>query len=230
MSLKPLTLALLFLAATTCLTAQMETSPRWVAGGSFGINVTKDPVVPYYFYTPNTPGGYTQLYDNGNSFRLQATYYAGYTLSPHWLVGVQGRHFVQTNTLNAYADSLLNQPVVLEFGNSSIGVGLFGRYTINPGNKLGVFVQPGVSLDLLSDKNTLDGEERTQRTGNTLGANIGLGATYELSPRWRATLGMGGLAYTSTSFKRLYGDRKPVQTFSTEFNLASIRLGMELKF
>lgn len=41
---------------------------------------------------------------------------------------------------------------------------------------------------------------------------------------------MGGLSYTSSSRKPQFGERKTVTNFSTEFNLASIRLGMELKF
>lgn len=114
---------------------------------------------------------------------------------------------------------------------STYGVGLFGRYIINPNNALKFFTQGDIDYSQKHTKNNIDGSQGYNHMNEELVFGLSGGLLYDINDRMSLTMRFGGISYTTdiTSGLELASEYNN-NTFKSDFNLSSLKLGFEYKF
>lgn len=226
MTLKSWLLALPILLATTLLTAQ-DAAPtyNWVVGGSLSgsVRVNQSAI----FLLPNTGfpiGSPTTFVADATSSTVQISPYIAKVMNPNWLLG--GLISISSQTLKR--DNINGADLKNSF--TGLGLGVFGRYVFNPTTPFQLYLQPSAAFSVLSGKSRVNNDVLEEDNFSSLSFLVGAGALYEITPRWRATLSVGGIGYQIDDLNPENAGDKPTHTFTTELNLSSIQLGVEMKF
>lgn len=111
-----------------------------------------------------------------------------------------------------------------------IGGYLWLRYTLNPANKLRVYVEPSVGIDRYTGNRFFftDGATLFDGNSNELGIRIPFGGTYSLSPRLLANFRVGALEFVTGSWSENGGnDSAKYSEIGFRVNPRTIRIGVE---
>jgi len=179
-------------------------------------------------------GGIGGIYSNSQDDIKNILYsfnpYLGYDLSPTWTMGVQlnarfGKYEIKD------VDSP-GQPAVLDFtrNSSQYGMGLFARKLFLEDSKFNLFIQPGIAYNIMTEEEEYDSLSSSKEKSKFLSASIGFGALYNINNRFRLTARLGGLSYAIGRWE-VEGTsiEKDFNTFQTNFNLASVFFGLEIR-
>ncbi len=187
------------------LSAQQLLQPAWVLGGQASYSSTKDASslqnLVFYSFSP----------------------YIAREFGGRWVVGVRAL---------AGGAPYLNLPFGTFFvptDERTLGAGIWARYTFNPANALQFYASPYFNIINGEIYSLGDVRENVGDTGSRqLGLDLGL--SYSVSQHWRFLLRLGGVDFTSREEDTRFTGSRKSDTFSTNFGLASLGLGVEYRF
>ena len=218
---------------THILSAQATDDTKDLVAGGYLSFSTQNNAIPFSLISINGSPGY--LYSNSNA-DLKDTYfnitpYIGKELSTRWLLGIQMVYAMER--YKAFDVEVFGQSNTVDIrrNDNQYGLGLFGRYLINPDNKFIAFIQPHLNFSYVTGE---DFQDETQTGGqNTYSFNLGTsgGVFYEISERFRLMTKIGVLGFMAGHWQDTESDEeKNFSSFATTLNFSNFSLGFEYKF
>ncbi len=196
---------LMLLIASVCQLQAQETNIKkrsWVIGGSASFH-TKG-------LFENPTNGYMRSIVNFNP-------YVGKELNEHWMIGAD---FLFANSLQIRD----NSQSIDSQSSRHLGGGIFARYTVNPSNKLNLFVQPYANY---TNRTQTSNNANSSIPINIFETGVKLGLLYNINERFRLKMDIGG-----THFRRVSPTNSIsyVNEINTNLGLSNIGFGIEVKF
>ncbi|MBK9103216.1 MAG: hypothetical protein IPL92_01260 [Saprospiraceae bacterium] len=218
---------------THILSAQTSDNAKdMVAGGYLSFNTQHNTIPIPLFNIAGIPGF---LYSSRDS-ELTDTYfnftsYVGKEVSPHWLLGIQLVYAMERYKAFDVETFGQTDTVDLRRNDNQYGLGLFGRFMINPESKFIAFIQPNLNFSYVSGR---DFRDETETGGqNTYSFSLGAsgGVLYEISDHFRLTSRIGVLSFTAGHWEDTESDEgNNFTSFGTTLNFSSLSFGFEYKF
>lgn len=222
-----------FVSFAHLLTAQADAdSKNLVAGGYLSFN-TQHNTIPIPLISIASIPGY--IYSSRDS-ELTDTYfnftsYIGKEVSPHWLLGTQLVYAMERYKAFDVETFGQTDTVDIRRKDNQYGLGLFGRFMINPESKFIAFIQPYLNFSYVSERDFID---EVQTGGqNTYSFSLGTsgGVLYEISDHFRLTSRIGVLGFTAGHWEDTESDEgNNFASFGTTLNFSSLSFGFEYKF
>ena len=217
------------------LSAQTEMqSKNLVAGGSMNFYLQQNLLGSSLLYIDGNPGGLISTSStNRKSTSLSLSPYIAKELSSRWLLGIQLQYsldrFTSEGNITNYFGNL--DTFNLKQTESGYGVGLFGRYTINPENRFQVYLQPAVNFAFFNEVDLRDEIVSGEAESYSFGIVTSLGVLYALSDQFSLTSRFGSIGYTAGQWTDRESDESSnFSSFSTALNLTSLHFGFEFRF
>ncbi|MEM1215267.1 MAG: hypothetical protein AAGJ82_06260 [Bacteroidota bacterium] len=170
--------------------------------------VAQDTLANNSHYVIGGMGQYGRLDDEGadNPITLQPEQYkfTTLTISPYfayrlrgrWLVGVELNYSYSTFSRRGTISSTTPpRPFFSEGKTITFGPSLFARFIVNPYGRLQFYGQPSLGWTWSNPRSFFASELNSERLQNTWRLAMGLGAQYQITPRWRLLLVMEGLSF-----------------------------------
>lgn len=221
-----LTLSLILLPS---LRAQDETPRPLVIGGGFSFTHQTNAFPSARFYYIPGPIFISNTGEDSKSTSFAISPYIGKTLSPHVLAGIQ----LGLSTFRYSDDDApvfpLPDPVALLRKSSIVDIGLFARYTFNPGQTFGLFVQPSAAYAFQHDEEHYDGISQQEVKIRVAEFSAGAGLLYQLTDHTRLTVRTGGISF-ATGHQTTDNNvtRHLFSVWNANFNLSSLYFGLEI--
>ena len=210
---------------------ESDKSSNYFIGGSMNFVIQNNTYPPFGIYTISGVGGiFSNSTDDTKNTGLGIYPYIGKSLSPKLSIGLQIDF--QTRSYKALDVSVFGQPGNVDYERKSnqIGIGLFLRNTINPEQKISVFIQPYIAYNNISEDEFIDSGLSEEEQSNYIEIGLGGGLLYNFNEKLRANLRIGVLRYINGKWEIKGTDtEKSFSSLASNFNLANFSFGLELK-
>lgn len=227
--MKPRLLVIIPLLLSFKLYAQDHAAtPKWMAGGSTGIFFQKERAGLHslVFPVPLPP-----RWDDSRSRHLALSGFVGRVYKSWWMVGVQCTYERSRHIFNTPVDYKRTSFYDLYSWESIFTMGVFSRFTFNPGNKLqGYFqVTPLVSFSKASIGTASEITEAHR--DDWVRVAFSGGARYKINSKTAAFLNVSGFDLLLIELNKLIpADRLSTDQFEFTFRPANVQLGMDYSF
>lgn len=153
--------------------------------------------------------------------------YLAKQFSRHWLWGVQAEIQSAGYRESSHFDNNYHN----RLASNLAGIGLFSRYTINPGSILGVYLQPNAGFSLVQQAFYSNSIEAYKENGWQAGIGVNTGLLFNINDKWRLTMGFGGINFLTGHWKQKDSDNSGnFSKLNADFSPAHFKLGVEMKF
>lgn len=229
--MKVLTLLIACLLFSQYSHAQNELPTRdYVLGGGLSFRVQSNYIPPYSNSIPNVIPYFSGRLGDSKNTAFSISPYAGKIMSPSWLLGLQFDFRTETNKYTSAIS--FPQPDTADIKQTSnlFGIGVFGRYSINPENRLVLYLQPYLRYQNVLGNDYRDSDLTQKSNIYYIDIGIGTGLLYNITELLNATVRVGSLSYVVGKWNVEDSDQgDSFSTFGLNLNLASILLGIEFK-
>jgi len=199
-----------FLFFTQDIKAQSDTlSYSNIIGGSVSFFADENVVAP--IITTTIPVTLGTSSNDRKGYSVNFNPYYGYKINRHWIVGLSlsmSKRKSEYSNFNTIRLDVLGNPTITESKTESsannLGAYIFGRYFVNPQNKLKFYLQPQIglskyktdykNLSLQQDIDLLTSSSETKTT--SYNAAVVFGINYALNHRWRINCTLGYISYS----------------------------------
>jgi len=233
--MKKLILTLLLASLFFGINAQEKTpTNKFVLGGSMSF-LTQKNTVPLSILDFNF--GIGSIFSNSFNDTKNTTFrfnpYFGKELNPNWILGLELNYAHQN--YKAKDTPVVTQPPNVQtrdFNQKSnqIGIGIFGRYTINPQNNFNFFLEPSINYHFFGEESTFDDDLFQEETAGFIEVGAGVGVLYQVNDLLRITLRSGGLRYINGNWEIKDSDiSKDFSSFSGNLSLSNLSFGVEFR-
>jgi hypothetical protein len=202
-----------------------------VAGGYLSFN-TQNNATPFPLVGIIGPGSiYIRSNDDIKNTYFNFAPYIGKEVSFRWLLGIQLGYAMER--YKAFDVEIFGQPYTVDIrqNENQYGIGVFGRYLINPENKFMAFIQPYLNYTYASEANFQDETQTGGRNTNAFSLGTSAGVLYDISEHFRITTRIGLLGFTAGHWQDTETDESSdFNSFATTLNFSSLSFGFEYKF
>ena len=210
---------------------ETEIENKLILGGSINF-ITQKNLYPLSSLSINfgTGGIYSNSTNDTKNTSLALTAYFGKEINPNLIAGLRlnyriGRYKAEDIYLFGQSN-----PIELVRNSNQFGIGIFTRHIINPNNKLCFFIQPYIEYNLLNEEEIQNSNVTQKEIVNYFELGAGLGISYNINNKLRATLTTGGLNYVNGKWEIKDTDtKKYFSSLETNLNLTTIFFGLEIK-
>lgn len=211
-----------------------ENPSSFIVGGSMNFFTQKN---AFPLATLGINSGLGTTFSNGSSDSRNTVFailpYVGTSLTEHWILGLSLDYRIGRFKSNQ-GSLFVNGQIVsgeVERKSGQFGIGVFGRYTFNPADRLSFYVQPNVAFNLLTENDFFRGDQIQEQDINYLEIGVGGGALYRINERLNVLLRVGGLNYINGKWEIKDNNfEQKFSSFNTNFSFQSISFGIELNF
>ena len=201
-----------------------QTGKQFLVGGSFSYSHTVDPIT----FNSQTSGIF---YRERIIDVFSINPYFAKILNNRWTIGMTVGYSHSNNKTEGEVTQLdVFRPSKTTFNRVSTSV--FGRFTMNPQNRINIFLRPNVEYAFQKSLSERDDIKFSENKISTVSAGIGLGVLYQLSNRINLSASIGDLAYKYGVINNLlYEDIKNLNftQLDVNFNLSTWQFGLEYK-
>lgn len=203
--------------------AEPAVTKDYFVGGSLSFNISNNDQT--VLIPSSVPPILTPTVLNRSSTRFSTNLILGKQINPHWALGLQGALSLLKNENENVSSSV-------ESETTGIGMGVFARYTVNPTHKFQAIITPNINYTQTTTESSSNNPGFTPTDFQSRGLLIGasLGALYHITPRWRATVFVGGVSYRTGSTEQNDMDDDDFSSFDISFSLSNINFGAEYLF
>lgn len=159
--------------------------------------------------------------------------YIGGVQNEHWDFGIGFGISVNKTTDLATGNVLSSQILFFDQTTSGFSFYTFGRYKLNPNNKVKFFLQPNIGVGLTSRSIDFQDNSTQANDDNYAQANIGVsaGILYEVNSRFRLLANLGN--FSALIGKHTISDTDFSENYNSvglNFGTSSLRIGGEVIF
>lgn len=230
-----LTLCLLCLWSMAAFAQDGEFEERYVAGGSFNFFTQKNFLPSHLLINPTPISG---VFSDGNAkvrwttVRVQP--YVGKEITSRLMLGLSALYGTENGTTERWVWPGTGTGTVIseaETVSQQFGLAVFSRHTLNPDQKIQLFLQPSAGYYFSTQTTEIDSDLDSERESYYINIDLSAGVLYNISQRWRATLRTGGLSYVyGQSKNKTNNTRYNFSSFGSDLRLSQLSFGLEMRF
>ena len=228
---------LLNFACLMALTLQAQETtnlPRTlILGGSFGLSITNNSPSPF-LTTISTNGGFTLQAIETKIVSFALNPYLGSQVSDHWIIGGRGVFNITNQRIDdiRFFNSTTGTIEIVRQDRriTTFGIGAFGRYTINPENKLGVYLQSALDYMVGTEQLEIDEVEHEKEKYQSVEISLTPGVNWKLSDKFSFLASLGSLSFQKGKWEDDLSDAdQDFSNFNLNLSLSAFRFGLEFR-
>ena len=209
-----------------------DLSRNLVLGGTFGLSIQENNNNPILTSTVIN-GSFVRLPIETKRSNFSLNPYLGSEVSDHWILGGRGTFALNTihyTNIRRFIAGIL-ELVEQDRRMTSFGIGVFGRYTVNPDQKLSIYIQNAFDYIIGTERIEERGIEVGKEKYTSFELSAIPGVNWKVSDRFSLLANLGVLRYRNGTWKEeLEEIELDFSAFDINFNLSTFRFGGEFRF